>query len=850
VPRLQTAVAEQPLRERLWGQLALALYRSSRQADALRAIGTAREQLLDELGLDPGPELRELEQRILAQDPTLLLPLSTAHTERSTPLHAPAATTELIGREDEHRTVLAALEAVDMRPQLVLLEGEPGIGKSTLCDATVAEAIGMGWRTAVGRCVEAGLAPSLWPMIELARGLLADAAGQDEDVPNPWRRLADGRDGGGASHVELAEQLVALLDDIDAGPFLLVLDDLHWVDQATIDVLRLMLDRIGARRIVVLGSHRPVDLVPDSLLGPMLGALHRTAVDVTRVQLSPLDTSGVAQLMALTTGVAPSAEVAAKVQARAGGNPLFVAELARLAGDRGLSDDSVVPDAIVDVVRDRLARLPERATAELEVAAVLGERFDLRTAMAASERTPDACLDALDAAIVTRILVPEAGGFRFAHALVRDAVLAQLSPLRRARLHHRAAEAIIAVSGEGPDAAEPIAHHRLASASFADPLVVAKALVRASDVARWRGALDAADQFAEHALTTIDGLPRTPATTDVEVDALEAVVSAAIRREDPVLLQRATERVARLAESTGSHAVLALSLFLEWGDVDGTDDLHSLEPDLDRVKSLAAVTDDPYATVTTSYMIASAAFLGGRFPEAEHHLDAAIAASGAVSPDDRPAHVPLVLLPVVAALVSAMLDKEDDAIVHSHRRAAAWFSLRSEVDPSASLALAFNRALVHAVLDQPQEVIDDLAGRPRTMVGALVAHQPAACDLLVAWAQTRLGDPHLDDAFEAIVAVEASAERTLRGALLTFLGDACLRVGDDRAEEVLARAHREATTRGEEWWLAETLRLQARAAARRGDVASSREHLDAARALAREQGAALLLRRLDGEEPT
>ena len=78
VPRLQTAVADHPLRERLWGQLALALYRSSRQADALRAIGTAREQLLDELGLDPGPELRALEQRILAQDPTLLLPVTSA----------------------------------------------------------------------------------------------------------------------------------------------------------------------------------------------------------------------------------------------------------------------------------------------------------------------------------------------------------------------------------------------------------------------------------------------------------------------------------------------------------------------------------------------------------------------------------------------------------------------------------------------------------------------------------------------------------------------------------------------------------------------------------------------------
>ena len=249
--------------------------------------------------------------------------------------------------------------------------------------------------------------------------------------------------------------------------------------------------------------------------------------------MSPLDATEVGRLMEVTTGVAPSSEVAERVRARAGGNPLFVAELARLAGEHGLSDESVVPDAIRDVVRGRLARLPERATAELEVAAVLGERFDLRTAMAASERDPDSCLDALDAAIVTRILVPDGDGFRFAHALVRDAVLAELSPLRLARLHHRAAEAIIATRGDGPDEAEPIAHHRLAAAAMTDPVVVATAAVRASDVARWRSALDTADRLA-NAGARPSGRARRGhhRSLAIEVEALEALVSSAMRRLD------------------------------------------------------------------------------------------------------------------------------------------------------------------------------------------------------------------------------------------------------------------------------------------------------------------------------
>lgn len=851
VPRLQAAVVDHPLRERLWAQLALALYRSGRQADAMRAIGTARERLLDELGLDLSPELRDLEQRILVQDPSLSTPAVHPHHQRTVVIEAPRADTELVGRDAERAALAAALAGAETRPHLVLLEGEPGIGKSTLSEAVVATAVAKQWRVAVGRCVEAGLAPSLWPMIELTRALLADDEA-DAVTPstNPWQRLASGREIAASSHVEMAAHFVDLLDEVGGGPLLLVVDDLHWADQATLDVLRLVLDRLGRRPVLVLAAHRPVDLVPDTALAPMLGVLHRTNVEVVRVNLSPLDDTGVARLVEITTGVTPSADVAARVRARASGNPLFVSELARLAGERGLTDDSVVPDAIIDVVRDRLARLPERATAELEVAAVLGEHFDLRTAMAASERAPDDCLDALDAAIVTRILVPTSNGFRFAHALVRDAVLAQLPPLRRARLHHRAADAIVKVRGETADEAEPIAHHRLASAAFADPLAVAASQVRASDVARWRGALDAAEQYAEHALAVLADVPRTSAMSDIEVDALEALVSASMQRPDAAGIVDLTARIARFAESASSDAALALWQFLEFGDIDRVDDLRILEPELVRIRELAERTDQPYAVVTTNFMLGAMAFLSGDFAEAHHRLGSAVEATGVSDPDEPPDHIPLVLLPMIAAFNVAMLDRRDEALEHAYRRSAAWLSRRREVDSSADITLAFTRALMHAQFDEPAAALAQLVARPRLPGGGLVAHQPAACDLLEAWARVRLGESdQLAAAFDAFDELTTSDERTLVGALWTFLGDACRHAGDDRAASVLERAHDESSGRGEIWWLAETLRLQALVAEDRGDRARATHLLEEARMLAHRQGALLILRRL-GTSPS
>ncbi|MCX6520327.1 MAG: BTAD domain-containing putative transcriptional regulator [Actinobacteria bacterium] len=876
IPQLQAAVDEQPMHERLWGLLALAFYRSGRQADALRAVSSARDVLLDELGLDPGPELRDLEHRILAQDPGLLLDGGVQRPAAAAPSPVPvdAPRIALVGRPAEWSALQRSLDAAVAVPGLVLLEGEPGIGKSTLCDAFLAHARSVGWHTVTGRCLEPGLAPTLWPCIEIARALLTsdgvdvsdhDDAGVRAPNANPWQRLAAGRQVATAT-VELADHFVDLLHAAVERPgssgCVVLVDDLHWADQATLDVVQLVLSRLGRGGVLVVAAHRPPELFPDSLLAAALSGLHRSVAAATRVPMAPLDTPGVAELIAATTGVAPSAELAERVQTRTSGNPLFVTELARLAGERGIDDASIVPDAVRDVVRSRLAALPVQAIAELEVAAVVGERFDVRTVMAASERDPDSCLDALDAAIVTRILVPEANGYRFAHALVRDAVLADLPALRSARLHRRVADAILAVQGDVADAAEPVAHHRYAARSFVDPVVVAQALVRASDVARWRNALDTAERWADLALDVLDGAPRASEAARVEVarvevEVLEALLGMVARRGDPARVEALAARVRARGESSDNDGARALGLFLVWDDVDTIGDL--ADPDLmaglEQARRLASRTSDPYALLTCHYMIGAHAMLCGRLDDAAEHLDLALGGERDRPAEVTPQHVPVVLLPVVAAITAAVRGDAESARRHGHVRIRAWLAQRAEVDDAVQSALAFTSALTEALLGEPQHLLERIPGGSRTGGYGFLDGQAAATDVLRLWALVMVGaterqstDPEAGSLAESMLAsmgaFEAGGEHSLRSALWTFVAHALVELGDERAWDALDRAAEEATSRGEYVWYAETLRVRALADRRLGDGSNVGALLDEAEARALASGAAGIVPRV------
>jgi DNA-binding SARP family transcriptional activator len=863
IPQLQSAVDAQPLHERLWALLALALYRTSRQADALRAVARAREVLLDELGLDPGPELRDLEQRILAHDTSLVLEVAPVRVEPAlAQVVADGPRVELVGRPHEWQALVDALDGARQAPGFVLIEGEPGSGKSTLTEVFLDHARAEGWRTVTGRCLAPGLAPTLWPFIEIARHLLAGRSGTDATGTDAtgsgaagggsrhtWQRLATGKEVALAT-VEVAEHFVDLVDAAAATPgsagCVVLVDDLHWADRATLELLQVVLGRLSHAGVLVVAATRPPELEPDSLIGPAMAGLHRAVRATTRVRMEPLDRAAVAELIELTTGIAPTDEVAGRVRDRAGGNPLFVTELARLAGERGIDGSREVPAAIRDVVQSRLAALPDQAIAELEVAAVLGERFSARTVMAASERDPDACLDALDAAIVTRILVPEPQGFRFAHALVRDAVLAGLPSLRRARLHRRAADAVLAVHGDVADAAEPVAHHRLASVSFADPVVVARAAVRASDVARWRHALDTAEWFIEQAFAVLEGVPRTADVVRVDTEVLEAMLGAAVRRRDPEAMARVIDRVRAHAETTNSDSARALALFLAW-DIDTADDLTTGEiaEGCADARALVERSSDPYTHLMCHYMLASYEMVTGHLEHAERHVRASLAAAGPHDPDSPPEHVPVVLLPLVGAITMALRDDPDEARTFAHRRLRAWLSQRAQVDEAVKGAFAFTSGLVEVLLGEPERALSYLASRGVDDEFGFLDGQSGANDVLIGWCRVKTGDHGgADLVHQGLARYTAAGERSLRPTLQTLAAEACLELGDERVFAFLDAADADAVPRRELWWMPETLRVRALALARTGDLDAAVHTLDLADGLATEQGSVMLARRI------
>jgi len=861
LPGLQAAVDDAPLRERRWGLLALALYRSGRQADALRALATVRDRLVDELGLELGPELRELERGILGHDPALLriAPQRRVDVTAAPPAPPPGSDDDapqpprprpLVGRRSEWADLAAAFDRAERgASQLVLVEGEPGIGKSTLADAAIAHARHRGWRTATGRCVEAGLAPTLWPALEIVRSLVdADdlAPGLEHD---PLVRLATApqRPATAPTSVELVDLFVNLIDGLGPDPLLpvpllIVVDDLHWADEATLDVLALAAARLGARPVVVLAAFRPPDLVPESLLVDALGRLRRLP-GLTVIVMPPLGVGEVGELMELTAGTSPDEGTAARVHERTGGNPLFVTELARLVGERSVAEVAV-PAAIRDVVRERLNRLPPRATAELELAAVIGERFPLRIVLAASARSPDSCLDALDAAIVTRILVPDGDDYRFAHALVRDAVLADLTPVRRQRLHAAVADAIAETAGIGPDTVEPIAHHRLAARSILDPVEVADALVQASDVARWKHALDESERLAETALELLDGVRRDRTASRVEVGAVESVISIAYRRGvDDV--EALAQRVERIAARSKCESTAALAVFLRFGEIDEVEHLSDMAAIVDTARDLARRCREPYAMVTVHYLLASWELLQGNLAAAKQHADVAIAASGSASPDDPPDHVPLVLMPLIAGITAALLGDVDDARAQVGRRLRAWLAQRSEVDATAEQNLLFAAQFVEAVLGEPERAAAlGAAYRPVGRAG-LFPEQDALVALFTSWGETLTSGAHDPaPAAEALATVEGGVNLVLVAAARAFVGECLLRHGDAEAVAVLARARDEALDRGEVWWLAEIVRLQAVADRRFDGGRRTAALLDEAALVAERQGSALLSARI------
>jgi DNA-binding SARP family transcriptional activator len=583
----EQATAQDPLHERAWALHALALARSGRTADALAALRRARELLADELGLDPGPELQELERQLLHQDPVLQQWLPTpAAAATPTATTAPAwRDWQAVGREAEEAALRGLLDRVAAgAPECALLVGEPGIGKSRLAARVAAAAGEQGFTVAVGRCSQDEGAPPLWAWRAVLEALDA--------TRDPG--LAGLFEGGDEAAEFRARDTIARLvrDRARERPVLVVLDDLHWADTSTLRVLaHLLTTTAEPEGLMVLGTRRPW---PEPS-----GALAEVGEAFARRHAARLDLTGLSQqeagaLVHSLTGEADDDTVAAWHE-RAGGNPFYLVELARLGRA------SALPPTVRDVVLRRVDDLPGQTRELLLVASALGRELSLDVLAAVAGLDPDQADEQLDPARSAGLLVDRgAGRVAFSHALTRDAVDDGLSPTRRARLHARIAHALesdgdLAVVLRPEERVAELAHHWLA----AGPSHVGRA---------WRAALDAAaqarrvfshEEAAALMRRAVDALRRDPtATTDDLYDALlvcardhqraahwRGVVGAAF---EAIALARLTDDPTRMAAAAAEISRQAVWVPHDWGVVN-EEVIDDLRWALDRLPA----TDSP-----------------------------------------------------------------------------------------------------------------------------------------------------------------------------------------------------------------------------------------------------------------
>jgi DNA-binding SARP family transcriptional activator len=577
VGQLEALIAEHPFRERLRAQLMLALYRSDRQAEALQAYQDARRTLVEELGIEPGERLRELERAILAQDPGLHL-VAQEPAAAGPALESPRGA--FVGREHELAELVGGLDdAVAGCGRLFLLVGEPGIGKSRLAEELMAHARARGARMLVGRCWEAGGAPAYWPWVQPLRAYVREAE------PDALRAELGA---GGADLAQIVPELRERFPDLpepvsleseparfrlfdaaaeflrraaESRPLVLLLDDLHAADAPSLLMLRFLARQLGSSRMLLLGAYRDVDPIPGQPLTEMLVELAREPV-TRRLALGGLSEREVAQYVDLAASEIASSELVAELHSETEGNPLFMGEIVRLLSVEGVPSEAAaqgrltIPQGVRDVIARRLSHLSTECHRVLVLASVIGREFALEALARLGDVSENELFEILDEALTARVVsdLPDGSGrLRFAHVLIRDTLYEGLTSARRVRLHRLAVEALEALYGDqpGPHLAE-LAYHAVAGKD------VDKGLSYASRAGDHALALLAYEEAARLYRMALDALELAhPLNQQTRCELLLALGEAEVRAGEVVSAKRAFLDAAGIARRLGLRRQLA-----------------------------------------------------------------------------------------------------------------------------------------------------------------------------------------------------------------------------------------------------------------------------------------------------
>jgi len=456
-----------------------------------------------------------------------------------TPSHAPplvpAHAEPFVGRDREMAEATRALTAaLHGQRQLLLLAGEPGIGKTRLAETLSHEARQQGADVFWGRCYEWEGAPPYWPWVELLRACvdsldnetLVRRAGSGASMlaqilPSLTTRLP------GLPPLPLIDREEARFQLFDAvtrfiqlaageKPFVAVLDDLHWADEPSLRLLEYVARELPASPLLLVGTYRDVEVRRGHPLGRSLATLVRAA-EPRRIALRGLSPASVNDYLQATVGRDVDASLVDAINSAADGNPFFVSEVARLL----VSDDRLeqgtdsartnwilqIPESVRDVVGRRLDQLSPDCNAVLATASVIGRVFTLNLLGYVSHHSTDELLDLLDEAENAQIIVAgnSFGQYQFRHAFIQQTLYDELSTSRRLRLHGQVGRAIESAHADtlAPRSGE-LAHHFSNSPTGENVDKAVNYNLMAGDRGRTQFAWEAAIHHYQQALHLLD----------------------------------------------------------------------------------------------------------------------------------------------------------------------------------------------------------------------------------------------------------------------------------------------------------------------------------------------------------
>lgn len=426
----------------------------------------------------------------------------------------------LVGRGRELAQLRQHLASAEQgRGAFVVMLGDAGIGKTRTSLALADEATGRGWVTLPGRCHSGDGAPAFWPWTQVLRAAVrafgdeavCAHAGAGAALVTELRGAAVSRGGrglpGDAEHrrTVLSDAVASVLGGLSVRrPVLVVIDDVHWADTASAELLELVAPTLAATRVVLLACGRP-----DEGAGARAALTRLTARADATVHLGGLAADETRELLEAGLGTAPGGALVQDLHQRTAGNPFYLSEMARLlteeqrvAPDGTLLAAQVgVPAGLRDVLLRRVSHVSPECADLLRTASVLGREPRLDVLAAVSGRSAGEVMALLDEAVEARLVVALAGlpvRYRFAHALVQEALYDDVPLARRSALHRTAGTALAAVCEAGGDVPPAeVAHHHVRAAADGDVVEAVRWSVVAGDAAAASGGFE--DAVAQHA---------------------------------------------------------------------------------------------------------------------------------------------------------------------------------------------------------------------------------------------------------------------------------------------------------------------------------------------------------------